>query len=309
MSQPACSVVVCTRHRAHVLPRCLESVATQDHPSYEVIVVDNTEGESRTRQIAGEAGARYLLEPEVSLSRARNTGARAARGAIAAYIDDDAVAAPDWLSRHAAALEDRTLMATSGRILTFPADTPAARTYADVQDLGPEAFRMDRNTAGWFEKANFGGAGQGPNMAFKRALFETGWGFRDSLRYLGDEAYAFFTLIRDGHAMAYVPDAVVHHAGPATMAELRLRSNLILRSSAAYMVMLLVEEPDFRRATLRYAWEGLRGERRSWRPEGQHAFAPRRQVLAAACLGPFLYLRSRLTRGSGNRAPPRPTRL
>lgn len=303
MSKPACSVVVCTRHRAGVLTRCLESVAAQDHPNYEVIVVDNSEGDSQTRQLAGEAGAQYVVEKRVGLSRARNTGARAARGEIVAYIDDDAVAAPAWLSRHAAALEDRTSMATTGRILTLPADAPAARAYAAVQDLGPESFRMDRNTVGWFEKANFGGAGQGPNMAFNRELFERGWGFRENLglpcAVLGEESHAFFTIIRDGHAVAYVPEAVVHHDGPATMEELRLRATLILRSSAAYMVMLLVEEPEFRRATLRYAWEGLRGERRSWRPEGQHGFASRRQVLSAACVGPFLYVHSRLTGGLG----------
>ena len=32
------------------------------------------------------------------LTRARNLGARAARGEIVAYIDDDAIAEPEWLA-------------------------------------------------------------------------------------------------------------------------------------------------------------------------------------------------------------------
>jgi glycosyltransferase involved in cell wall biosynthesis len=311
MKTPSCSVVVSTRHRAELLARCLSALTVQEHPSYEVIVVDNTTGEQDVENLAAKAGARYIVESREGLSRARNAGARAAQGGIIAYIDDDAVAEPTWLSAHTAAFEDADLMATTGRVMPISLESPAAIMYAAAggEDLGEVPFRVDRMTPCWFEMANFGGVGVGPNMAFRRALFEAGWGFRESLGpgggIPGEEHYAFFTIIRGGHTIAYVPAAVVHHRYPATIAALRRRRFRILQGAAAYMVMLLVEEPEYRRDTLRYMAQSIRGVRRPWRRGHADArLATRLQLLAAACTGPPLYVRTRLaTRGRLSRLP------
>ena len=309
MTKPSCSVVICTRHREALLARCLDSLTRLDHPSYELIVVDNTAGEQEVARLAAVVGARYVVEKRVGLSRARNTGGRAARGEIVAYVDDDAVADRAWLGEHAAALEDRGLTATTGRVLPISLDAPAARSYAAAggEDLGDVPFRVDRRTPEWFEMANFGGVGIGPNMAFRRSLFDAGWGFRESLGPTsgipGEEHYAFFTLIRSGRAIAYLPSAIVHHAYPATIAALRRRRFRILQGAAAYMAMLLVEEPEFRQETLRYVWNGMRGERRAWRSDvADKRFATRSELVAAACAGLALYLRTVLSnRGSSRR--------
>jgi glycosyltransferase involved in cell wall biosynthesis len=310
MSRISCSVVVCTRHRPALLARCLASLTRLDHPRYELIVVDNTAGEHEIKQMAGEAGARYIVESRTGLSRARNAGGLAAKGDIVAYVDDDAVADSWWLSAHAVALEDPALVATTGRILPISRDAPAARLYEAFggEDLGDVAFRVDRNTPAWFERANFGGVGVGGNMAFRRALFETGWGFRDSLglgaSIPGEEHYAFFTLIREGHAIAYLPEAIVYHDYPATTATVRRRRSRILRGAAAYMAMLLVEEPQFRRDTLRYMWKAARATPRGWqRGYAEKRLSNRLQLFAAICGGVPLYMRSLLTDGARVSAP------
>jgi O-antigen biosynthesis protein len=294
---PFCSVVVCTRHRAAELDRCLIGLRHLDYPRYEVIVVDNTSGDENVHRLADAAGARWVVEPTVGLSRARNTGARAARGELIAFIDDDAVAQPTWLATHAAAFRDPSVAATTGRILMSSA-TPAAQAWAVVEDLGDTAFRVDRTRPHWFEQANFGGIGVGPNMAFRSVLFERGWGFRESLglgereRPLGEEHYAFFTLLNEGHVIAYLPDAIVYHDAPASMSELRLKRRRLVRSSAAYFVMLLTEHPEFRKRTLRYAFTALRRQRRPWRRGVVDApFLSRRELAAAALSGPALYWR------------------
>jgi glycosyltransferase involved in cell wall biosynthesis len=303
-SRPACSVVVCTRERPQLLERCLASLVALDHPSYEILVVDNSPGDPGTERVAARVGARCIRESRTGLSRARNEGARAATGEIVAYTDDDAVVEPDWLGRHAAAFDDPLVMASTGPVLPLALDSPAARTYAAaaVEDLGESPLRVTRDTPWWFEIANFGGLGLGGNVAVRRALFEDGWRFRVSLG-LGtavpgyEESYAFFTIIRAGHAIAYRPDVVVRHPYPATSRQLRRRRARLLRAASAYVVMLLVEEPEFRGPTLRYVVKGFRGARHPWRrnrPELR--FATRTQVLTAACWGPLLYARSRLGR-------------
>jgi glycosyltransferase involved in cell wall biosynthesis len=310
MAAPSCSVVVCTRHRTALLARCLASLARLEHPSYEVIVVDNTPGERAVEQVAADAGARYVVEPREGLSRARNTGARTARGVIVAYIDDDAVADRAWLRRHDAVLEDPALAATTGRILPTSLDAAAAQMYAaaGAQNLGDIAFRVDQDTPAWFEMANFGGVGAGANIALRRTLFEGGWGFRETLGLgagiPGEEHYAFFSILRAGHAIAYVPDAIVYHEYPRTPSALARRRSRILRGGVAYMAMLLVEEPDFRRHTLRYMWEAARGTRRAWRRgEPSERFGNRLQLLSAVLAGVPLYVRARLA-GRGTFNPP-----
>ena len=135
-----------------------------------------------------------------------------------------------------------------------------------------------------------------------------GWGFRESLGpgagIPGEEHYAFFTILRAGHAIAYVPEAVVRHEFPATAAQLRHRRRRILRGSAAYMAMLLVEEPEHRRDTFRYVWEAARGTRRAWRSvQPEERFAGRLELLGYAAIGLPLYARSVIT-GRGSFTPP-----
>jgi hypothetical protein len=72
------------------------------------------------------------------------------------------------------------------------------------------------------------------------------------------------------------------------------------------MAMLLVEEPDFRRDTLRYMWEAVRGTRRAWRRgEPSERFGNRLQLLSAVLAGVPLYVRTRLA-GRGTFNPPSP---
>jgi cellulose synthase/poly-beta-1,6-N-acetylglucosamine synthase-like glycosyltransferase len=311
-TMPRCSVVVCTRKRVALAARCLAALAALDHPSYEVIVVDNSVGDAATAELANRWCARYVLESRIGLSRARNAGARAARGVIVAFIDDDAVADPAWLRHHADALEDGTLGATTGRTVWLNPDAVTARAYDAVgaDDLGTTPFRVDRGTEDWFERVNFGGVGVGSNFALRRRLFDSGWGFREDLglghRILGEEHYAFFELLRSGYAIEYVPDAVVRHEPRASLEAVELRKRRTLRAGSAYMVMLLVEERGYRWPTLKYAVSALRGRRRSWRGVQVTApFASRRDRLLAGLAGPMIYASNRLHAGRrGRRTAP-----
>jgi glycosyltransferase involved in cell wall biosynthesis len=308
---PSSSVVVCTRHRPTALARCLSGLAELDHPSYEVIVVDNSDGDESAKQLADRVGAQYVLERRVGVSRARNAGARAARGDIVAFTDDDAVPDPAWLRCHADALCDGGLSATTGRVVSIEPTSAASRAYESVggDDLGPTAFEVDRRSPHWFELANFGGVGVGGNIAFRRALLDGGWGFREDLglgnRILGEEHYAFFELIRAGHAIAYVPEAIVRHEPPVDLADVECRKRRTLRSISAYVAMLVVEERGYRLRATKYAWGALSGRRRAWRAEVSAPFASRRQRLVAGMAGLAAYTSARPRAGRrGRRTPP-----
>lgn len=259
MIAPRVSVVVPTIGRPAELEVCLEHLRNLEHDAFEIVVVDNSGGSVAIRAIAEKAGARYVIEPCRGVSAARNTGARIARGDVLAFIDDNAWPEPGWLDAHERALrEDPTLAATTGRIFAWPPRSEGARLYESFggEDLGETPFRIDRSAADWFVRANFGGVGVGPNMVFRRSLFEQGWGFRESLGpargIAGEEHYAFYTLLRDGHAIAYLPDAVVHHSAPGSEAAVHARMRRIVDGGAVYALLLLIEARGNRRRLLRH---------------------------------------------------------
>src|SRR3712207_5560384 len=98
MDAPAVTVVVPTRGRAAYLVVTLDSLLRQrTRIPHEILVVDDgaTDG---TRDVAARAGVRCLSHARPhSLNAARNTGIRASRSPLVAFVDDDVEAPPRWL--------------------------------------------------------------------------------------------------------------------------------------------------------------------------------------------------------------------
>lgn len=294
---PQCTVVICTRERPNELERCLESLSRLRHPDHEVLIIDNSEGDPAVRTIAHKAGARYILEPRVGLSAARNTGARHARGDIVAFTDDDTTVDPDWLTGLVRPMDRKEVTACTGRVLLD--DTPGGRAYAQVggEDQGERPFTVSRTTPNWFEIANFGGLGVGPNMAFRRRLFDRGFRFPEHLGHpnsvAGEEHFALFKVLAAGGTVAYTPDAVVRHHCVATVEDFDNRRARIVRGASAYMIMLMVEASGYRVRAARYVLAGVRGRRRAWRRSlATRAFASRAELVSGFLVGVGLYLRN-----------------
>ena len=91
-SKPTISVVIPVYNGGHSFRRCLSSLATV--PSLEIIVVadGDTDGSG---QVAQEWGAKVIRLPASGgPAKARNIGARQARGDILFFIDADVAIAP-----------------------------------------------------------------------------------------------------------------------------------------------------------------------------------------------------------------------
>jgi cellulose synthase/poly-beta-1,6-N-acetylglucosamine synthase-like glycosyltransferase len=298
----SCTVVVCTRDRPEQLNECLRAISRLHYPKFDVLVVDNAPQNTQAKEIALEWGARYSIEPRPGLSRARNHGAHQCRSEIVAYLDDDSLCEPEWLTALAFEFLDLRVMAVAGlvRLAVFG----SGQVYR-TQNTNARLI-VDRHTANWFEIANFGGIGNGNNMAFRRSAFDVWPGFDERLGrgtslWQGEEHYAFFSLIDRGYRVAYTPQAIVTHPQPPTMEEVRVQYMKGYAALTGYITLLLVENPRHRLATLKYIFEALRGVQRTWRYAGTNDLPPtsidapwRRFV--AYLLGPMLYMRSCLNR-------------
>ncbi len=296
-------MVICTRNRPKELECCLKAVFAQSLPPSEILIVDNAPSDTRAEQVAKHWGVRYAVEPVPGLSRARNRGARNCRSEIVAFLDDDCLPEPGWLAALAAEFADPNTSIVTGRVVPGASTRNGGRSAAILGGQGP-TFRnrrvLNRRSPQWFELANFGGAGDGNNMAFRRRVFDAWGGFDERLGRGApingnEEHYAFFQLIERGNTLVYTPAAIVRHPYPDDLGTIRQRLLSQFCASAAFMMLLFVEHPRYRLRVLRYVVEGLFGMRRDWREvevERQRVIPAWRSV-ARAMSGIALYLRVR----------------
>lgn len=116
---PDVSVVICayTEKRWSDLLSAIESVRRQlTRPKEIIVVIDyNARLAERLRQLDNDV---VVLENSQhrGLSGARNTGVEAATGDVVAFLDDDAVAEPDWLGELRAHFDDPDVLGVGGMV-------------------------------------------------------------------------------------------------------------------------------------------------------------------------------------------------
>ncbi|WBU63969.1 glycosyltransferase family 2 protein [Paracoccus aerodenitrificans] len=110
MTFPRSSVIVISRGRPEHLHLCLTSLALQDHPDFEIILVSDEAGHQQRPDLP----VKRLICDQPNVSEARNMGIAEAAGDIIAFIDDDAVAEPGWLSHLTQPFLDDRVIASTG---------------------------------------------------------------------------------------------------------------------------------------------------------------------------------------------------
>ncbi len=82
----------------HTLANLIQSMKAVSRYKGEIIVTDNNSTD-RTAAIAEEYGARVIFEEHQQISRARNTGAKAASGKFLIFVDSDTIITPLLLEK------------------------------------------------------------------------------------------------------------------------------------------------------------------------------------------------------------------
>lgn len=228
------TVVIPTHNRAKTLGKALESITAQVLPasiSWEILLVDNNSTDE-TRQVVDEwqrqypNRIRYLLEPRLGLSNARNAGVANAKGEILAFIDDDETAPADWLHNLTASLHGNEWAGAGGRVLSeWKMPRPRWLAAKGSFCLGPLAAFDPDISAGQMTDPPVGA-----NMAFRKEVFDRYGLFRADLgrtghNLLGNEDIEFGRrLLAAGQRLRYEPAAVTYHP----VSETRVRREYFL---------------------------------------------------------------------------------
>lgn len=214
------SIVICTYDRPASLEATLKSCLAQTNAlglSIEIVVVDNhPSGSARAvvERLAQSARwpMRYVTELTRNMSTLRNRGFAEARGRLAALIDDDEVAEPDWLDQLVGALRAADAdMAVGPRHAIFagepPPYDPKGSQFVRIFDLPDGAIIPLTAPSG---KPRFG-MGTGNSLFDLSRCFPNGEpAMREAFGDAGGEdAELFIRLYREGRRIVWAARAVV----------------------------------------------------------------------------------------------------
>lgn len=259
-SVPKIASVICTYNRYDFLEESLNSLLAQDmDPSeFEIIIVDNSPDFDVAASYQAKLGGdrvNYLIERIAGLSNARNVGLRTSTAKIVHFLDDDAVAKPDLLTRLVEAFDffGEKAGVIGGQVL--PRWGAARPAWLSDNLLG------FLSVVDWGGDLRFTSASEwlaGANIAFNReavlalGAFSTDLGRKGGGASLlsNEEAAVVERLGAAGFLSAYAPAASVDHFVPPE----RLTREWFRRRIAWQAVSDYIAYPERAGSNLQGAW-------------------------------------------------------
>ena len=216
------SIVICSYNRASYISDALTSLYCQSAGLYEfeVIIVDNNSTDNtkevyaQWRQTNTNGQFTFISETKQGASFARNMGATIAKGEWVCFMDDDAVATPNYVENILKHIQNKPdAVGFGGRILPkyIPAEPKWMSYYVSSLvgnfDYAPIACAFEN--------------GKYPlesNMIVKKTVYDQIGGFNvnlpgvvGTLRIGGEGKELFYKILALGHKIYYDPSICIHH--------------------------------------------------------------------------------------------------
>lgn len=213
MAKPSVSIVINTYNRADDLPNTLRSLANLDYDNFEVVVVNGPSADNTNAVLEAWADDIKIVQcAHANLSISRNDGIAHASGDVVAFIDDDAIPHPQWLTHIVNHYADPRVAGVGG----FTVDNTGVKfqvrkTVCDrygnayfVSDYFDERALNRPNTP-------FYPSLLGTNSSFRRDVLMKIGGFDHAFAYLLDETDVCLRVVDAGFRIVYEPSALVFH--------------------------------------------------------------------------------------------------
>jgi glycosyltransferase involved in cell wall biosynthesis len=216
------SIIICSYNRASYISDALTSLYNQSSEldNFEVIIVDNNSTDNTKevyaiwRQSNTNGQFSFISETKQGASFARNTGAAIAKGEWVCFMDDDAVATPNYVENILKHIQNKPdAVGFGGRIIPkyIPSEPKWMSYYVSSLvgnfDYAPIACAFEN--------------GKYPlesNMIVKKSVYDQIGGFNvnlpgvvGTLRIGGEGKELFYKILALGHIIYYDPAICVHH--------------------------------------------------------------------------------------------------
>ena len=233
---PKASVIMPVERVGGDAERAVASIRAQQAPfPFELIVVS-------ARPLEGEwmTGVRNVVEPNRNPATRRNRAVSVAGGEILAFIDDDAVAPPQWLETACAYFDAHPDVLAIGGPDPAPPDSPVPELIADTllatRWIG-SGVACHESRRGVFDVQHANDIAL-VNLFVRKSAFR---GFDEEIGYIGEDTRLIEQLLREGRVVYHEGVRVWHRRrafpGPYLRPRWRYRvktGQLFARGDAAY---------------------------------------------------------------------------
>jgi GT2 family glycosyltransferase len=223
----AVTIVILNYNGRAWLERCIGSALAECGPDCELLVVDNgSEDDSVAFLESAHPSVRVItLEQNLGFAGGNNAGAREGRGRYLAFLNNDAAPQAGWLRELRRVLDADAGVGLAASCIVYM-DNPAV-----VDSAGDGLTRW----GGGFKRAHgqplreAPGAGDvfgacGAACLIRHDLFDEAGGFDGHFFAVYEDVDLSYRVQLLGYRCAYVPGAVVHHAGSATLGRISAQS-------------------------------------------------------------------------------------
>lgn len=219
---PKATVIVLAWNGIDYLDGCLRSVLAQDHPNFEVLVVDNgsTDGSAELVSTAFPQARLIRNERNLGFAAGNNVGLREADGEVLVLLNQDTVVQPGWLAALARALVTLpNAGVVGGKILN-----PDGRTLQHAGGYIEHPLALGQHVGhGEPDDSQYDEVREveyvtAAGMALKRRVL-TAIGDLDEGFFPGyfEDVDLCYRARRAGYGVWYTPEAVMHHLESASM--------------------------------------------------------------------------------------------
>lgn len=213
------TVITATWNSEATIAFALESVARQDHPDIEHLIIDGGSKDGTLSVVEGyrRPGLRVISEPDKGIYDALNKGLRLATGDLIGFMHSDDVYADDTvLSEVAKAFQDTDADLVYGDL-----------AYVSKDDL-QQVIRLWHSGQYSLKKMKWGWMPPHPTVYMKRICYEAWSGFDERYRIAADYEAMLRYLLRDDIRVGYLPRVLVKmRVGGASNRSLK---NILLKS-------------------------------------------------------------------------------
>lgn len=211
------SVIVPAFNSSGAISECIESLERQSYGRpYEIIIVNDGSTDDTEQNARAFKSVRVITQKNGGPGKARNVGARAAKGSIVLFTDADCVADYNWIAEMVKPFEDEGVVGVQGRYRTKQRGIIPVFTQLEIEQ------RYERMAAG--KDIDFIGSYA---AAYRKATFLKFNGFDESFRKAsGEDPDLSFRIAKAGLRMVFNPDAIIYHTHQRSLARyLRTRYN------------------------------------------------------------------------------------
>jgi len=261
------SIIVATKYRAYSLNTFLNSLKETGHlnrKDIEVIIIDNTSGNSPTKNICEKFGAIYLIQPIKGKSKSQNLGIEHSCGRYLIFTDDDVVIDDiNWANKFINKFENNpTLGYLSGDVVAIDMTNDIQRLWENKGGLSKGKIRKywTNNQLRYSKKiwplTQFCA---GANCAIPKSVMDVTGPYCEllgpgGLIGHGESIEIGYRVIKEGYDVEYDPEIHVLHKHPITSLELKRKLFLYGIGDTALHMHIFYTQKDWR--SLRWALYG-----------------------------------------------------